>query len=314
MTACVTREVHIQHSYDRAAEDLGNIVGLEHVNVRIPDQQAATAFYVAGLGLTRDPYLMTGVDNMWINVGRSQFHLPTGAPQLLRGHVGIVVPDREALLRRLDRVAPLLRGTCFDFRERDGYVETVSPWGNRIHCHAPDPRFGPVILGMPYVEFRVPMGRAEGIARFYREVLGAPSFVVAEAGGALARVAVGASQELVFREASESDVPYDGHHIQIYVADFSGPYRRLAERKAITEESDQHQYRFNTIFDPKSGEHLFTIEHEVRSMRHPLYNRPLVNRNPTQTNTDYVPGADALPWPRAERSTSAPRGRSRAAE
>ena len=31
-----------------------------------------------GLGLTRDPYLMTGVGNMWINVGRSQFHLPTG--------------------------------------------------------------------------------------------------------------------------------------------------------------------------------------------------------------------------------------------
>ena len=31
-----------------------------------------------GLGLTRDPYLMTSVTNMWVNVGRSQFHLPTG--------------------------------------------------------------------------------------------------------------------------------------------------------------------------------------------------------------------------------------------
>ena len=49
-------------SYDRAAEDLGNIVALEHVNTRIPDQQLATAFYVSGLGLTRDPYLMTGTD------------------------------------------------------------------------------------------------------------------------------------------------------------------------------------------------------------------------------------------------------------
>jgi hypothetical protein len=29
-------------------------------------------------------------------------------------------------------------------------------------------------------------------------------------------------------------------------------------------------------------------------MRHPLYGRPLVNRNPAQTNTDYHPGNDAM--------------------
>src|SRR5260221_365183 len=61
--------------YDRSAEDLGNVVGLEHVNLLIPDQGRATLFYVTGLGLTRDPYLMTNVDNMWINAGRSQFHV-----------------------------------------------------------------------------------------------------------------------------------------------------------------------------------------------------------------------------------------------
>ena len=44
--------------FDRRAEDLGNIVGLEHVNLQIPDQGLATLFYVGGLGLTRDPYLM----------------------------------------------------------------------------------------------------------------------------------------------------------------------------------------------------------------------------------------------------------------
>ena len=38
--------------YDRTAQDVGNIVALEHVNVRIPDQQLATLFYVVGLGLT----------------------------------------------------------------------------------------------------------------------------------------------------------------------------------------------------------------------------------------------------------------------
>jgi hypothetical protein len=67
-------------TFDRRQQDIGNIVGLEHVNVRVPDQQIATLFYVVGLGLTRDPYLMVGLDNMWINAGQSQFHLPTGAP------------------------------------------------------------------------------------------------------------------------------------------------------------------------------------------------------------------------------------------
>jgi hypothetical protein len=65
--------------YDRAAQDLGNIVNLGHVNVCISDQHIATHYYVSGLGLTRDPFLNTGAGNMWINVGMSQFHLPMGA-------------------------------------------------------------------------------------------------------------------------------------------------------------------------------------------------------------------------------------------
>src|SRR5437773_1395589 len=42
--------------FDRSAEDIGNIILLEHVNVKIPDQVVATNFYVTALGLTRDPY------------------------------------------------------------------------------------------------------------------------------------------------------------------------------------------------------------------------------------------------------------------
>src|SRR5919197_6300014 len=103
----------MQQTFDRAAEDLGNAIHLEHVNVTIPDQRLATLFYVSGLGLTRDPYLMTADNNMWINVGRSQFHLPTAAPQVLRGHTGIVIAGREALLARLASVAAKLSGTHF---------------------------------------------------------------------------------------------------------------------------------------------------------------------------------------------------------
>src|SRR5678815_1543674 len=116
------------------------------------------------------------------------------------------------------------------------------------------------------------------------------------ADGRAARVAVGAGQALVFRETGATAPAYDGHHIAIYVADFSGPYRRLCERNLVTEDSDQHQYRFQQIVDPKSGRVLATLEHEVRSMRHPLYARPLVNRNPAQTNMRYAPGYEEQNW------------------
>ena len=35
-------------TYDRTIEDIGNVVALEHVNTRVPDQQLATLFYVDG--------------------------------------------------------------------------------------------------------------------------------------------------------------------------------------------------------------------------------------------------------------------------
>jgi len=279
--------------YDRSAEDLGNIVALEHVNLGISDQGLATVFYVSGLGLTRDPYMMTSIDNMWVNVGRSQFHLPTTArAQRLRGRIGLVIPDREALLQRLDRVKGLLGDTRFAFVERDGLVETTCPWGNRIFCHDPSARFDGMGLGMAYVEFDVPRGSAAGIAGFYREVFSTGARVETAGDAPAAHVSVGIGQELVFRESDAAPEPYDGHHIQVYVANFSGPHRGLVERGLVTEESNRHQYRFQHIADPATGKALFEIEHEVRSLRHPLHARPLVNRNPRQTNRAYVPGRD----------------------
>src|SRR3954468_12425054 len=105
----------VMQQFDRAAEDLGNSIHFEHVNVTVPDQRLATLFYVAGIGLTRDPYLMVSDTNMWVNVGRSQFHLPSSAPQRLRGHTGIVIAGRDALLARLKSVAGKLAGTAFSF-------------------------------------------------------------------------------------------------------------------------------------------------------------------------------------------------------
>src|SRR5262249_9707667 len=99
--------------FDRTAEDLGNIVELGHVNLTVPGQSLATAYYLMGLGLTRDPYLMAGLENMWVNVGRGQFHLPTRGTQVLRGTTALVLPDLEALLKRLHHAEKFLQGTRF---------------------------------------------------------------------------------------------------------------------------------------------------------------------------------------------------------
>ena len=291
----MTRTVPV---FDRTVEDLGNIVELGHVNVTVPDQRLATIFYVSGLGLTRDPYLMTGLDNMWINVGRAQFHLPARGAQVVRGTTGLVIDGTEALLARLARVQKDLAETKFSFGETNDGVEATCPWGNRIRVHAPDAaRWGRITLGMPYVECDIPRGTdLAGIARFYREILGGLAGVAKDARGKHAWAVLGDGNRILFRETDAHLPAYDGHHIQITLADFSGPHKKLLERGLITEESDQHQYRFNDIVDVKTNKVLFTIEHEVRSMRHPLFARHLVNRNPAQTNRAYAPEWDPARW------------------
>jgi hypothetical protein len=280
-------------TYDRTTQDVGNIVALEHVNVKVPDQQVATLFYVVGLGLTRDPYLLTGLENMWINIGQQQFHLPTGPPQVLRGHVGLVIPDFEELPGRLAAVKAGLAKTRFDYATEDKHLRVTSPWGNTIRCYAPGPAFGDRTLGMPYVEFTVEPGTADGIARFYQTALGASASVTRN-GGTAARVTVGPHQELIFRETADAIPSYDGHHIQIYISNFSGPHRWLETHGLVTEESNWYQYRFQDIVDPDTGRVLFTIEHEVRSMLSPLFLRPLVNRNAAQRQPTYQRGRDAF--------------------
>jgi hypothetical protein len=286
----------MQQPFDRTAEDLGNSIHLEHVNVFVPDQHLATLFYVAGLGLTRDPYLMVSDGNMWVNVGRSQFHLPSGKAQVLRGHTGVVIEGREALLERLASVAGKLKDTAFAFSESNDYVEATCPWGNRVRCYEPDPaRFGRITLGIPYVEFDVPVGTAKGICAFYPEIMGIPA-ELKNGDATVARAKVGKDQYLQFRETDRPQPEFDGHHVQIYITDFSGPYRRLAKRDLVSQEDNQYQYRFRDIIDLADGRPLFTVEHEVRSATHPMYLRPLINRNPAQTNRTYANGHDQWLW------------------
>ena len=283
-----------QPKYDRKTQDVGNIIGMEHVNVTVPDQELALRFYISGLGLTRDPYMMVGPENMWVNVGDQQFHLPTRDPQVLTGCIGLVVTDLDALQRRLTRLEDKLSGTAFGWKARKDYVEVTCPWGNQLRCHAPGPEFGDISLGMPYVEVLVKPRTARGIADFYRTVMHAPATVVKDEQGTMAQVGMGRSQVLRFRETDRSLPEYDGHHIAVYVADFSSPHAVLKRQKLITEESNDYQYRFQAIVNPKTGKLLCELEHEVRSLYHPMYGRELVNRNSAQNIFAYARGRDAF--------------------
>ena len=291
-------EHNVARSPDRRRDDASNILLLEHVNLQIADQQLATLFYVSGLQLTRDPYLMVGLDNMWINVGRMQFHLPTrsSAPQRLRGVIGLIVPDLDVLENALGAVAPQLGETQFSFRRERRFVDASCPWGNRFRCHAPDnARWDLVQLGVMYIDLDVPAGCARAIADFYTEMFGAPAAIdVNDEGLQTAGVRIGADQRLNFVETHAAIPIYDGHHIQIYVADFSGPHRRLQARNLISKDADEHEWRLTDVVDLNSNTVVYQLEHEVRSTRHPLFGRAFVNRNPAQTNRAYVRGQDAF--------------------
>ena len=295
----------MNNTFDRSTQDVGNILALEHVNVTVPDQEVAALFYVTLLGFTRDPYIDFGTANMWINIGSQQFHLPKRSAQVLRGRIGLVVPDLAQLQARLTRMerqfADRLQDTCYRWEvvNDGGQVDVTCPWGNRLQIHGAADAFGGITLGMPYVELDVAPGSAAGIARFYREVMGCATHIdeatdTAGATAARAVVRVGRAQQLMFRETAAAIPEYDGHHIAVYLANFSAPYQALLQLGLVSMETNDHEYRFQNIIDLDSGKLLAVIEHEVRSMFHPMFGRELVNRNSAQSFMRYQAGHDAF--------------------
>ena len=283
-------------TYNRFEQSLGNIVHMEHVNLMIPEQPSALLFYITGLRLTRDPYLMTGLDNMWINMGRSQMHLPRRdpSPQILRGTIGIVVPNLNEIEESLNTIKEQLIGSRFSYERKNDTIEVLCPWGNKFKIHEPAAEYGSMQLGLPYVELSAPQESSKKIARFYAEIMGATVHNGQRNGAPCASITTGSAQYIHFIETDEPQPDYDGHHVAIYIADFAGPYDKLRERNLISRESDEHEWRFIDIIDLDSNEVLFQIEHEVRSVTHPLYARPLVNRNPAQSNRGYRRGQDTF--------------------
>ena len=84
-------------------------------------------------------------------------------------------------------------------------------------------------------------------------------WIVAADGGA-PREVVGARQvggpasaPAVAPDGTRVAFAVDGHHIAIYIANFSAPFQWLEERNLITESIRNHQFRFQDIVDPETG-------------------------------------------------------------
>ena len=230
---------------------------------------------------------------MWINVGRSQFHLPTGKPQVVRGHTGLVISGREALLDRLTSVRGKLDGTKFGFSEHNDYVEAICPWGNkRALLRAGRRALRPHLARHSLRRVRRAGRQRESDRGLLSGDHGHAGARCRTATARSTRVQMGKNQYMQFRETDAPQPAFDGHHVQMYIANFSGPYEKLKERNLISIEDNQYQYRFQDIVDLDSDKVLFTVEHEVRSATHPMYLRPLVNRNPATTNQNYANGYD----------------------
>mmetsp|Transcript_22881 Transcript_22881/g.54148 ORF Transcript_22881/g.54148 Transcript_22881/m.54148 type:complete len:149 (-) Transcript_22881:1942-2388(-) len=133
---------------------------------------------------------------------------------------------------------------------------------------------------MPEVTINVPHeGNMAGIARFYRELVGAEA--TEEEGGDEVRVRCGPRQMLRFRRvAAGTSVEHSDYHLSMYVSDFPGMFQRMEalnliyvnprfKRKAETLEQAQTQcmFRVKDIVDPAQPEAApsIVLEHEIRS-------------------------------------------------
>ena len=264
----------------RLNQALGSITHFEHVNFRVPDHFNATLFFIEGLGLTRDPTRMVSVRNMWVNVGLQQFHLPIGDAHDFPGEVGLIVPDRARTERALATITPTLKGTKFGYKTSKKDIVVRSPWGHTFRVQDQKTAGSRLPQAVPYVRLWVPPNTAKGIARFYEKYLEVPVQVNKTRAGTEAVVNVGVGQKFRFAERKGARVVEHINHVAVYTTRYDDIYQRMQKAKLIMAPDRAEQFRFCKIVDPKTNKLLLKLEHEVRSLYHPDYRKPLVNRVP----------------------------------
>jgi hypothetical protein len=243
-----------------------------------------------GFNFNQDPYHSELSRSMWFNIGYQQIHVPVQSPsQIIGGALGIVVPDLESVMNSLTLVEPKLENTKFSWKKHDQTTLLVTdPAGSAIRVHQYDPstmyvRGG---LGVSYIQIHCPPHSLSMIHQFYTKYFRAESILTDDQ----LKIIAGPGQHIIFEE-SEQFIFDGGYHICVYINDFEHAYHRFEKdgllyhehsnsdgAKTIQEARANFQFRINDITST-DGSVLMCLEHEVRSMYHPSFMRPLMNRS-----------------------------------
>eukprot|EP00871_Galdieria_phlegrea_P001507 jgi/Galph1/2357/GphlegSOOS_G31.1 len=200
--------------------------------------------------------------------------------------------------------------------DKDGQViHLTCPWGNQLIAmddSGVPSEYKEQILVVPFpsqlgiCSLILPCAKycARGIANFFRRVIFAQ---VEEPTNGKTVVLLGPRQTLIFEEDNEKQLPeciperkedpnYPDYHLCIYINEFTRAFEQVKEMKLLYNDHifsdktyeledalENRQFRFRDILDLDAyarGERriLYQLQFETRSLYHPFYMRPLVNR------------------------------------
>jgi hypothetical protein len=211
-------------------------------------------------------------------------HLPSdGETHRFDGVIGLVVPDLAFVKARLMMLKDKkkFKNTPYRYKELNKKSALItSPFGSnfRLHQAGSIPFNKPI--GMPYVEFMIPPGKAKGIVNFYKKVMDTPARLRKTGGQTLVEVVMGPYQHCRFLEKEFDSYDLFSFHISIYVTHYDDTCARLSDLGAEFSTLRDHLVFWDKMVDPDSGEHLFTLTHETRSIYHPDFMPPYTNRWP----------------------------------
>ena len=194
---------------------------LEHLNLNVPCEATARAFYVDGLGGVVNPR-STNSRQLHVNLGASQFHLPhrlsvrgmepVEVAQVWAGHTELwTVEDLAELHSRLPKAELVGAGDALHLR-------CECPWGNSWLVRRAPEGFAPVgahaggwgkIVAMHSVTQLVRPGLAPCIAAFWTQIIRCDAAVTE----GRCTVAFGSGQQLVFEESANAPPP-DAYDVQ----------------------------------------------------------------------------------------------------
>jgi len=212
---------------------------LEHVNLNIPDEKAARAFYLDCLGGVANP-VSTNARQLHVNLGSSQFHLlhrfsvleneAVEQPQIWSGEIELwTTQELLQLQQRLQQQCPTQHASL----EHDELLCSC-PWGNRFRIRLAPKGFSPGLPGhpggfgelvaMPKLVHLVQPGAAAVLVKFWREVLCCSAQLEEGPLGTCCTVCFVAGQEFVFKEDADARAcdAYDteeasSYHVALYL-------------------------------------------------------------------------------------------------